>query len=119
MPTPRSATGSVRPSSPEPVKQVVEVGPFVARPGHDASTDVVYSVTLPSGFVATGPERFPPEPVFPLAPPGVPDEPRTAWSACSPATGAVSESLNLAVGAASLRAEQRRCCAAFLIGSAF
>lgn len=59
MRTPDEATTFGRPSSPPLDLQVVEVGPVVLRPGRDISSDIVYSVTLPSGYVATSPESFP------------------------------------------------------------
>jgi hypothetical protein len=42
------------------------VGPFVGRPGRELVNDVIYSVTLPSGFVATGPSSFPDREAPPL-----------------------------------------------------
>jgi hypothetical protein len=35
---------------------VIEVGPVVQQPGR---SEVVYSVTLPSGMIATGPDTYP------------------------------------------------------------
>jgi hypothetical protein len=40
---------------------MTEVGPVVQRPGRDVERNLVYSVTLPSGLVATGPDALPAE----------------------------------------------------------
>jgi hypothetical protein len=66
MPTQSEATSSDHPSSQEQGPQVVVVGPFVGRPGRELVNDVIYSVTLPSGFVATGPSSFPDREAPPL-----------------------------------------------------
>ncbi len=63
MRTGHEATSSDRPSSQAPLppplpQQVLEVGAVVARADRDPWMDVVYSVTLPSGFVATSPGAF-------------------------------------------------------------
>ncbi len=57
---------------------MVVVGPFVARPGREVWSDVIYTVTFPSGFVATGPENYPQEPTVPPTPLVVLDERRIA-----------------------------------------
>ena len=68
-----AANSSERPSLQRPPQvvaadEIQEVGPVIPAP--EGGYSVIYSITLPSGLVATGPRSFPPDVLQEVQPEG-------------------------------------------------